>query len=282
MPADAAPMADALAEAISSWRRDGFALLPGAIDAATVARLRERADALMSGALDPARYFFQHDAASGRYEDAPLGEGWVGPSPAYRKIEKLERDEVFGAFIVNPLFEAIARAVIGPTDIALYRAILMNKRAAHDGVAGGTELPWHQDGGRLWGLSAEPELQLWTALDDAPLAAGGLRFARGTHHDGVATALGGAVPESLAAARTLDVVELPARAGDVVLIHNLVWHASGLNTTDRPRRAFSVCFMPATTRCVRTRKAPRQFPRVFDAFQPGVFGGRTGAASQAP
>ena len=27
-----------------------------------------------------------------------------------------------------------------------------------------------QDGGRLWGLSRDPELQIWTALDDAPLS----------------------------------------------------------------------------------------------------------------
>ena len=39
--------------------------------------------------------FFQHDSASGRYEDLEYGRGWVGPSRAYRKIEGLERDPVF-------------------------------------------------------------------------------------------------------------------------------------------------------------------------------------------
>ncbi|MBL8718551.1 MAG: phytanoyl-CoA dioxygenase, partial [Myxococcales bacterium] len=34
--------------------------------------------------------FFQHDAASGRYEDLELGRGFIGPSLDYRKIEKLE------------------------------------------------------------------------------------------------------------------------------------------------------------------------------------------------
>ena len=32
---------------------------------------------------------------------------------------------------------------------------------------------------------------------------------------------------------------------------------------DKPRRAFSVCYMSADTRCTRKKRAPRQFFRVF-------------------
>lgn len=48
-------------------------------------------------------------------------------------------------------------------DLTLYRAILMNKHAG-----GGSDLPWHQDGGDFWGLDRDPVLQIWTAMDDAP------------------------------------------------------------------------------------------------------------------
>ncbi|MFO0750951.1 MAG: phytanoyl-CoA dioxygenase family protein [Myxococcota bacterium] len=253
-----------LAALIADYRRDGFAVLRGVASPAALEAMRQRSDDLMLGRVDGAPFFFQHDAPTGRYEDMPLGEGWIGPSLGYRKLEKLERDPVFRAWLENPLFERIARTLVGD-QVALYRAILMTKPARGPSAAGGTVLPWHQDGGRLWGLDNDPEVQLWTALDDAPLAAGCMTFAIGSHHAGLATPLGGAVPPDVVAraAPTLREVALPAAAGDVVLLHNMVWHASGLNATELPRRAFSVCFMPAATRCVRKKKAPRTFPRVF-------------------
>ena len=94
-----------------------------------------------------------------------------------------------------------------------------------------------------------------------------MSFCRGSHLLGLATDLGGAVPPSLAAERhdTLDVVSVPAAAGDVVILHNFAWHASGLNTTPKARRGFSVCLLPASTRCTRKKKTPRTFVRVFAA-----------------
>ena len=72
--------------------------------------------------------FFQHDSPSGPYDDVPRRRGWQGPSLRYRKLEKLERDPVFAAFIGNPLFARIARAVIGP-EVSLCRAVLFTKAA---------------------------------------------------------------------------------------------------------------------------------------------------------
>ena len=79
------------------------------------------------------------------------------------KIEKLEKDPLYLAFMRNPLFERIARAHIDGA-VALFRAVLFSKPAS-----GGTELPWHQDGGRFWGVDRDPTLQIWTALDDCPV-----------------------------------------------------------------------------------------------------------------
>ena len=132
----------------------------------TLEALRARADDIMMGRVVYEGLFFQHDSGTGRYEDLEFGRGWVGPSLSYRKIEKLERDPVFRAWLENPLLERVVRAVVGD-DVAIYRATLFNKSAE-----GGTELPWHQDGGSFWGLDRDPELQIWTALDDAPVEAG--------------------------------------------------------------------------------------------------------------
>jgi phytanoyl-CoA hydroxylase len=226
-----------------------------------LAALRARADAIMLGQVVHAGLFFQLDAVSGRYEDAPLGLGWQGPSLAYRKLEKLEKDPLFRAWLNNPLFARVARSRIAG-DIALYRAIVFNK-----GVAGGSDVPWHQDGGALWGLSAPPTLQIWTALDDAPADGGCLEFVPGSHRAGLATPLGGVVPPARVVAAEADqrAVAVPVAAGESLLIHNWVWHRSGRNRPGQRRLAFSACYMSAATRCLRQRRAPRQF---FEAFVP--------------
>lgn len=248
-----------LREPLARLERDGYARLGRVLDAEGLAALRERAEDLMLGRVVYDGLFFQLDATTGRYEDAPIGLGWQGPSLAYRKLEKLEKDPRFRAWLNNPLFERVARARISG-DITIYRAILFNK-----GAAAGSDIPWHQDGGDLWGLSAPPTLQIWTALDPAPADGGCLEFVPGSHRSGLATPLGGIVPRAqIAASRAAErAVKIPVEAGEALLIHNDVWHRSGRNRPGQRRLGFSVCYMSAATRCLRKRRAPREF---FPAF----------------
>jgi ectoine hydroxylase-related dioxygenase (phytanoyl-CoA dioxygenase family) len=250
--------------AVAHYREHGWARLGRAMGDEGLAAMRARADAIMLGEVEVPGLFFQHDSTSGRYEELVFGRGWEGPSLDYRKIEKLEGDPVFLGWIENPLFERVVRAVVG-SDVTLYRATLFTK-----GARGGTDLPWHQDGGSFWGLDRDPELQIWTAVDDAPIESGCVEVLDGSHTAGLSRPLGGMIPRDVVAQARADEnkIPLPARAGDVLLIHNYLWHRSGRNTTGRTRRAFTVTYMPASTRCLRTRAAPRQFVRVFAG--PGV------------
>jgi ectoine hydroxylase-related dioxygenase (phytanoyl-CoA dioxygenase family) len=157
------------------------------------------------------------------------------------------------------LFERIARALIaGP--VAIYRAVLMNKASQ-----GGTVLPWHQDGGLFWGLDRDPMLQIWTALDDAPEEAGCVEVVPGSHKLGLVTPLGGVVPDEHVERREANQRRkpIPALAGEAILIHNHVLHRSLVNRTGLPRRAISVSYMSADTRCTRKKHRPREFFRVF-------------------
>jgi hypothetical protein len=242
---------------LAEYAREGWARLGRVLSDEGIAALRERADDLMLGRVAYDGLFFQADTTTGRYDDLEFGKGWQGPSLNYRKMEKLEKDPLFLAWIQNELFGRIARAVIGEA-VTIYRAVLFNKAAR-----GGTELPWHQDGGRFWGLDRDPVLQIWTALDDAPAEAGCVEVLPRTHLGGLATPLGGLVPPPLVEGRDREAVPVPARAGEALLIHNHLWHRSGVNRTDSPRRAFTVCYMDAATRCLRTKRAPRHFVRVF-------------------
>ncbi len=257
MLAEAAATLD-LDAALRDYRARGFARVGRVAAMEVLEALRERADAMMLGKLSYEGLFFQKDSENNRYDELEYGKGWQGPSLNYRKIEKLEKDPAYWAWINNPVFGRVAREVVGD-EVSIYRAFLMNKSSQ-----GGSNLPWHQDGGRFWGLDRDPELQIWTALDDAPEEAGCVEFLPGTHTAGLATPLGGVVPPHIVAARgEADIVAMPVLAGEVLLIHNHVWHRSGLNATGRPRRAFSVCYMSSKTKCVRKKRAPRSFVRVF-------------------
>lgn len=239
--------------ALAAWHAHGFARIPAVAQPDELIRLRVAFAALVeAGSPD---LFFQPDAPTGRYDDVAFGDGYAGPDVNYRKIEKLERDPTFFAWLTAPLFARIA-ARVHPEGTSLYRATLFHKAAKL-----GSDLPFHQDGGKFWGLDRDPCLQAWTALDDATEAAGCLAFVPGSHRAGLATPLGGVVPAPLTAGVIDELV--PAPAGDVLLIHNLVWHRSGANRTSSPRRAFSVSYLSALTRCTRKKHAPRQFLRLF-------------------
>ena len=246
-------------EALAHFAEHGYARLGQVANDEMLVRLRERADEIMLGKVSIPGLFFQLDTETGAYDDLVFGRGYEGPSLNYRKIEKLERDELFRAWIDQTLFEQIARSLIAGA-IVIYRAVLMNKASS-----GGTVLPWHQDGGLFWGLDRDPMLQIWTALDDAPIDGGCVEVVPGSHKDGLVRPPGGVIPDEHVRRRDAETkrVPLPARAGEVILLHNHVWHRSLVNRTGKPRRAFSVCYMSAETKCTRKKRAPREFVRVF-------------------
>ncbi len=251
-------------DAVAHYRERGWARLGVLASEPTLERLRARADAIMMGEVAYDGLFFQHDSESGRYDDLEYGKGWKGPSLRYRKVEKLEKDPLFWEWLASDTFRRVAARVYDG-GVSLYRAFLMNKHAG-----GGSELPWHQDGGTFWGLDRDPVLQLWTGLDDAPIDGGCVEVVEGTHLAGLATPLGGVVPADHVGARGANglAVPIPTVAGEVLLIHNHVWHRSGRTTLGRPRRALSVCYMDAATRCRRQKRAPREFVRVWDRVIP--------------
>ena len=249
-----------LEDVLAHYAAHGWARLGKVANEEGLAAMRARSDDLMLGRVTYPGLFFQMDTPTGRYEDLTFGEGYEGPSLEYRKIEKVEQDPLFRAWLGNPLFERVARACIREDRIAMYRAVLFAK-----GARGGSELPWHQDAGLFWGVDRDPPLQIWTALDDVPRSSGCVEVVSGSHAFGLARPIGGVVPAKLIHERDAEALALPlpAAAGEAILIHNYLWHRSRANSTGKPRRAFTVCYMSARTRCMRTRRAPREFLEVW-------------------
>ena len=233
----------------ADWRRfeaEGLARI-GRLDAATLARLRTGLDDIMLGRADAPydRLLMQLDSSSGNYDD--LGrqtKGFKGATLNYRKIQDLELVPTFRTYLEDSPFRDICRHVYGDISIACFRAMAMIKPAG-----AGTKLPWHQD--RWRSLDRDPLVTIWTSLDDANAESGGLEVIPGSHRRGV---LNPSHPSAFLDDRQqaqcdqdIGRAALDIPGGEVWLLHNWLLHRSGVNETDKPRRAFSVCYMDART-----------------------------------
>ena len=240
------------------WERDGYLRLGQVMTPSELSAIQQRMDDIMLGKVSYPGMFFQLDSNSGVYGDLKGGVGYQGPTLNYRKIQDLERDPLFLAYMQHPRFRDISRALVGE-EISVFRAMFMNKPALR-----GTELPYHQDGGTQWGLDRERFVTIWTALDDATVENGCMQVIPGSHRLGLFSERGHTItPEQEAQhCRDEDSIFLEARAGEAILLHNYLLHRSGVNTIERPRRAFSVVYMDAATRRIKDGST---FPMVFGA-----------------
>ncbi len=187
---------------------------------------------------------------------------------SYRRIDDLEQDPLFLAYMQQPLFQRICRRCVGEV-VSVFRSMFMNKPARWEQT-----LPWHQDVGAGWGIDRNPIVTVWTALDEATAANGAMEIVPGSHAHGVINERHFLTPEEETRYAPPDKVEtLEAEAGEAILLHNLMLHRSGTNPTDRPRRAFSSTYMEAGTRTLDTGMT---FPVVFGpgALDPATVSGK--------
>lgn len=230
-----------------SYERDGFLRLGRVLSSDELKALQERIDAIMLGTspTDASRLLMQLDSLDGAYENA--GEqslGWKGATLGYRKIQNLELDPLFLEFLQRSLFEDICQRVYGQNaSIVAFRAMFMNKPARQ-----GTRLPWHQD--RWSFLDRDPLITIWTALDPATRENGCVEIVPGSHHELLNPAHGSGflTQEQAQQAADRQTQWLELEAGEAVLLHNWLLHASDVNRSAQSRRAFSVCYMDARTR----------------------------------
>lgn len=245
------------------WREfeaNGYLRLGKLLSDVQLNQLQERINQIMLGTakIDYSRLMMQLDSDSGKYEDAGIqSAGHKGATLNYRKIQELEHDPLFLQYLQREIFqEACARIYGHGVPIASFRAMFMNKPAEK-----GTFLPWHQD--RWTALDRDPLLTVWTALDPATIANGCVQVIPGSHRRGLLNPehpSGFLTPEQAKKWCTPDrVVYVELEPGEAVLLHNWLLHASDINKTSIPRRAFSVCYMDART--VDSEK--REFTSVF-------------------
>ena len=232
----------------AQYARDGYMRLGKVLSDEELSALQERINALMLGTadVDYSRFLMQVDSEDGKYEHAgEQSRGFKGARLDYRKIQDLEFDPLFRAFMEEPIFAHICEHVYGKGHpIAAFRAMFMNKPARR-----GTFLPWHQD---RWNyLDRDPLITLWTALDPATKANGCVQVVPGSHSQGLINPSHSSgfltKEQSEVHATPENILFLELEPGEAVLMHNYLLHGSDVNNTDISRRAFSVCYMDANT-----------------------------------
>ena len=207
----------------------GYLRLGKLLSPQDLAALQERADAIMMGDVRYESMRYELDSKTGSYEDR-VGKTTRHEKATlqYRRIDRLDLDRLFLAYMRHPLFRAVTRRLIGE-NVASYRAMLFNKPARQ-----GTELPWHRDSD----YKGFEMTNVWTALDSATVAKGCMQIVPGSNWSAPENWLKEEPPAG-------EIVDLEADPGEAILLHGLVAHRSGVNPTPEPRRAFAYSYVDA-------------------------------------
>jgi phytanoyl-CoA hydroxylase len=259
------PPADARisAEQWHCYHQDGYLRLGKLLADDELEALRRRIDDIMLGKadLDYDKVLMQLDGEGGMDgQPRAMSRGHKGATLDYRKIQNLEYDKLFLQYMERPIFREICIHEYGhAVPIAAFRAMFMNKPAGK-----GTFLPWHQD--RWCTLDRDPVVTVWTALDPSTVANGCVQIVPGSHKRGLINPshpsgfLTKEQTESLVTPEAI--VHLEVEAGEAVLLHNWLLHASDVNKTNISRRAFSVCYMDGRTKASNAEKFSAIFENV--------------------
>jgi len=232
---------------IDTFERDGFLVLPGFVAAAACDALIERAAQLVHERTeDIVSIFSTHEQT--RTSDAYFLTSGDQIRCFFeedgRTVNKLghamhDLDPVFDRFSRTPELAALAKQIM--VDPVLLQSMFIFK-AAHTGG----EVTLHTDHTFLW---TEPQSAtgFWFALEDATLENGCMWAVPGSHRSQPVRArfrrAGAGTTFDVLDDRPIDLageVPLVAPKGTCIVLHGLVQHRSGPNTSARSRQAYTV------------------------------------------
>jgi len=242
-PASWAPRPDQ----VSTFRRQGWIKLPRLLDDDELARLGEiyaaeeadGASTLMGqvGAGD--------DAAGFAYQAHPdMAKMWDNRIDLRTRWPELQH--------LVARYAAVAEALIGCDEVKVFWDKTFTKPPASVGTR---QSVWHQDY-PYNPIDRRGFVSVWVAVDDVTEEMGAMRFVPGSHrlgplgrfdlvgreHDWHETLR----PEDMELVS--DPVTQPLLAGEATVHDGLTLHGAGENLSDRPRRGWTIIFIPAETR----------------------------------
>jgi hypothetical protein len=218
------PLTTITAEQARQYDELGFFVVP---DAFTPAELRALDDAIAPGESKVRE--FLAGMPGGRFTVAGVDTQTVAP-------HLVLRSETLRRFCAHPTLAGICRDLIGP-DVRLYweQAVYKQPHSAEPVL-------WHQDNGYTF-VEPQSYLTCWIAITDATPENGCVTVMPGVHRRGTLlhreTPIGFECWGDLSSA-----VEVPVRAGSIVVFTSLTPHFTARNTTDDVRKAYIVQYAP--------------------------------------
>ncbi|MFN8224834.1 MAG: phytanoyl-CoA dioxygenase family protein [Gaiellales bacterium] len=241
-------------EEIEAYHTNGFLFPIRVLDDAQVEEARAALDEHLEGQHTSKTYELTDPIIDSSHSTATVGSGVA--LEVKQEVEKKphsvpflynlwERDERFWKIVSNPVIAGMARQLLGSETV-----VLMEDGAVVKNPVVGGPLAWHQDYA-YWPLLTPGAVTCWIALDDVGAENGGMQVAVGSHllgeklpvefGDG-SSFLHGERP-GLGEVQTPEQAGLESagytlKAGECGFHHALIWHASGPNTSQSPRRGF--------------------------------------------
>jgi phytanoyl-CoA hydroxylase len=202
----------------------GYFVVEDVFDAETLAALD---DELARG--DQRAQEFLPGAPDGRFGVAGLDTQVIAP-------HAVTRSRVARELAAHETIAGIARDLVGP-DVRMYW-----DQSVYKQPNGAEPVLWHQDNGYTY-VEPQAYLTCWIAITDATPENGCVSVMPGVHREGTlahrSTPIGeecwGDWPTS---------VEVPVRAGSLVVFSSLTPHATKRNQTDAVRKAYILQYIP--------------------------------------
>jgi phytanoyl-CoA hydroxylase len=270
----------------SDFARQGFLVLPGFVPAQACDALKTRAEALVADFQPETVSVFTTHEQTRTSDEYFLSSGdkvrFFFEENAFRPDGSLRQDKALSInkmghamHDLDPVFERFSRTpelAALASELGVRQALLIQSMYIFKQPFIGGEVNSHQDSTFLY---TEPLtcLGFWFALEDATRENGCLWALPGGHTLGLkkrfVRAEGGGT-----AFQVLDPTPLPeegmvpleVKKGTLVVLHGLLPHKSGANTSPRSRHAYSLHLIDATARYPQDnwlRRAPTLPPRGF-------------------
>jgi len=212
---------------IAQYHADGFLVVPGVIDAATIDALRAATERIVDGAA----HVDTHDAV---YDLEP---GHTRAAPRVRRIKNPERvDPAFAALARHPGITGCLQQLWDQRGVRFDIAKLNMKSAGY-----GSPVEWHQD----WAFyphTNDDVLAVGVMLDDTELENGPLLVIPGSHkgptydHHDPDGFFCGAIDPEVGGIDFDKAVPCTGPAGSISIHHARLLHGSAENQSNRPRR----------------------------------------------
>ncbi|MCY4484205.1 MAG: phytanoyl-CoA dioxygenase family protein [Spirochaetaceae bacterium] len=240
-------------ESVADFRINGFLKVEHVLTDHQVATLGDHADLIADGRAS-------HIPDSSLQLEPVFRDGATAVADRVLATRKLFNmavyDDLLWRHATNPAVVDIVADLLGTDDIKMYGDQLFMKSPVT-----GSAQPWHQDSASWRDIYPMDLVTAWTAIDDATLNNGCLRFVPGTHRWGMLS------KERLdhfiddLETERWPAVPVPVPAGSISFHHSLTLHTSSKNTSPSRRRAYAIHYMRASSwQDVAVTDAPKMPP----------------------